>query len=54
MDNTLVLEALSNAYTSCHEPPEGVIFHTDLCSQYTSNDMKKLCNKLKIKQSFSY
>lgn len=52
MDTSLVLEALTNAHKA-QEPPEGTIFHSDLGSQYTSNDMKKLCKKLKMKQSFS-
>ena len=52
MDNSLVLKALSNAYES-QKPSESVIFHTDLGSQYTSNDMRKECSKLKIRQSFS-
>ena len=52
MDNSLVLKALTNAYES-QKPSEGVIFHTDLGSQYTSNDMRKECSKLKIRQSFS-
>ncbi|WP_300257520.1 hypothetical protein [Clostridium sp.] len=30
-----------------------IIFHSDLGSQYTSNDMKKLFNKFNIIQSFS-
>ena len=29
------------------------IFHTDLGSQYTSNDLKELCEKFNIIQSFS-
>ena len=49
---TLVLESLFNTYT-CQDSSEGIIFHIDLGSQYTSNDMKKLCEKLKMKQSFS-
>ncbi|MCS4570182.1 DDE-type integrase/transposase/recombinase [Clostridium perfringens] len=30
-----------------------IIFHSDLGSQYTSNDMKNLCNEFNIIQSFS-
>ena len=52
MNNSLVVEALTNAYT-LQKPSDNVIFHTDLGSQYTSNEMKKLCSTLNIKQSFS-
>ncbi len=52
MTNELVIKALKTAYKS-QEPQNNVIFHTDLGSQYTSNDMKKLCRILKITQSFS-
>ncbi|MBO3319821.1 hypothetical protein CYK62_00725 [Clostridium perfringens] len=30
-----------------------IIFHSDLSSQYTSNDMKNLCNEFNIIQYFS-
>ena len=52
MTNDLVMEALEKAYSS-QNPNKPVIFHTDLGSQYTSNDMKMLCEKLRIIQSFS-
>ena len=32
---------------------EDMIFHSDLGSQYTSNDFEKLLNKLKIRHSYS-
>ena len=54
MTNDLVVNALKNAYYN-QKPDENkhLIFHTDLCSQYTSNDLKELCEKLGIIQSFS-
>ncbi|SFU59956.1 Transposase InsO and inactivated derivatives [Clostridium sp. DSM 8431] len=52
MNNALVVEALTNAY-NLQKPSNNVIFHTVLGSQYTSNEMKELCSKLNIKQSFS-
>ena len=52
MTNDLVVTALERAYSS-QKPNKSIIFHTDLGSQYTSNDMKNLCKKLNITQSFS-
>ena len=52
MINELVMTALEKAYSS-QKPDKPIIFHTDLGSQYTSNDMKYLCEKLNIIQSFS-
>ena len=54
MTNHLVVKALKNAYYN-QKPDENkhLIFHTDLGSQYTSNDLKELCGKLGIIQSFS-
>lgn len=51
MTDNLVVKALNNAYYS-QSPSDKLIFHSDLGSQYTSNDMKSLCKKLKITQSF--
>lgn len=54
MTNDLVTTALSNAYyTQAPNPDKELIFHSDLGSQYTSNEMKALCTQFKIKQSFS-
>lgn len=54
MTNELVSTALSNAYyTQYPDQNKDLIFHSDLGSQYTSNDLKELCNKFNIKQSFS-
>ena len=54
MTNNLVTKALKNAYYS-QRPNKNklLIFHTDLCSQYTSNDLKELCKEFNITQSFS-
>lgn len=54
MTNELVSIALSNAYyTQYPDKNKDLIFHSDLGSQYTSNELKELCNKFNIKQSFS-
>ena len=52
MTTDLVLTALKNAYSS-QNPPDGVIFHSDLGSEYTSIEVKETCKDLKIVQSFS-
>ena len=54
MTNNLVAKALKNTYYS-QRPNKNklLIFHTDLCSQYTSNDLKELCKEFNITQSFS-
>ena len=54
MTNDLVIKALRNAY--CNQNPDKnkqLIFHTDLGSQYTSNDLKEICKEFCIIQSFS-
>lgn len=54
MTNDLVIKALKNAY--CNQSPDKdkqLIFHSDLGSQYTSNDLKGLCKEFNITQSFS-
>ena len=49
MTNELVKKALSNAYYSqVPDKNKKLIFHTDLGSQYTSNDLKELCEKFNI------
>lgn len=54
MTNDLVIAALKK---SCYLQGIGkdnkIIFHIDLGSQYTSNDMKKLWNEFNIIQFFS-
>lgn len=42
-----VISALSNAYyIQAPDRDKKLIFHSDLGSQYTSNDIKDLCGKL--------
>ena len=54
MTNDLVVKALKNAhYNQSPDKNKQLIFHTDLGSQYTSNDLKEICKKLNITQSFS-
>ena len=54
MTNELVKKALNNAYYSQKpDKDKKLIFHTDLGSQYTSNDLKELCKKFNVIQSFS-
>ena len=50
MTNDLVVKALKNAY---YNQNPNKIFHTDLGSKYTSNDLKELCKEFNIIQSFS-
>ncbi|MBS4172774.1 IS3 family transposase [Bacillus sp. FJAT-49736] len=52
MTTDLVISALNNALDTQHTR-EGLILHSDLGSQYTSEDFQKLCETRKIKQSFS-
>ena len=45
---------MKNAYYSQNpDKNKHIIFHTDLGSQYTSNDLKELCKEFNIIQSFS-
>ncbi|WP_294174656.1 IS3 family transposase [uncultured Clostridium sp.] len=54
MTNDLVIKALKNAYYKQNpDKNKPLIFHTDLGSQYTSNDLKELCKEFNIIQSFS-
>ena len=54
MTNDLVIKALKNAYYSQNpDKNKQLVFHTDLGSQYTSNDLKELCTEFNIIQSFS-
>ena len=52
MTANLVIKALNNAVCN-RGVEEGMIFHSDLGSQYTSNDYEKLLKTLKIKHSYS-
>ena len=54
MTNNLVIKALKNDYYSQNpDKNKQIIFHTNLGSQYTSNDLKELCKEFNIIQSFS-
>ncbi|SFB44313.1 Integrase core domain-containing protein [Clostridium frigidicarnis] len=54
MTNDLVVKASKNAYyNQAPDKNEQLIFHSDLGSQYTSNDLKELCKDFNITQSFS-
>lgn len=53
MTTELVIKALENA-CSTQKPSKGLIFHSDLGSQYTSDDFAELIKKYKMKHSFSY
>ena len=54
MTNDLVVKALKNAYyKQLPNRNKKLIFHTDLGSQYTSNDLKEICKEFNITQSFS-
>ncbi|PEI86384.1 IS3 family transposase [Bacillus pseudomycoides] len=52
MTTNLVVKALENAYYT-QKPPEGLILHTDLGTQYTSQEFQTLLANYKIKPSFS-
>ena len=54
MTNDLVVKALKNVYYSQNpDKNKHIIFHKDLGSQYTINDLKELCKEFNIIQSFS-
>ena len=52
MTDDLVIDALKKARIN-RGLKEGLIFHSDLGSQYTSNDYEKLLKALKIRHSYS-
>lgn len=52
MTTELVLQALTNAI-DVQQPDDGLILHTDLGSQYTSEDFEKVVKAAKIEHSFS-
>ena len=52
MITDIIIQALKNAYVS-QRPKDKVILHTDLGTQYTSQDFKNLNSELNIIQSFS-
>lgn len=52
-DDRFNLKALENAYYT-QNPDEGLIFHSDLGTQYTSDEFVKTVQKFKMTHSFSY
>lgn len=53
MTTELVIKALENAYYT-QKPDKGLVFHSDLGTQYTSDDFTKTIKKFDMIQSFSY
>lgn len=53
MTTELVIKALQNAYHT-QQPAKGLIFHSDLGSQYTSDAFQKVIDRYGMTQSFSY
>src|SRR5699024_11894797 len=53
MTTDLVEKALENAYIT-QKPNDGVIFHSDLGSQYTSDDFAEKIQSYKMTHSFSH
>lgn len=52
MTTDLIRTALQNAYQT-QKPSEGLVLHSDLGTQYTSEEFQKDCESKKIIQSFS-
>ena len=53
MTTDLIIKALENAYYA-QKPDEGLIFHSDLGTQYTSTDFTEVTKKFNMTHSFSY
>src|SRR5690625_2612574 len=53
MTTELIIKALENAYHT-QKPSEGLIFHSDLGTQYTSDEFAAIIEKFKMTHSFSY
>jgi len=53
MTTELVTQALDNAYHT-QQPNEGLIFHSNLGTQCTSDGFADVIDKYKMRQSFSY
>jgi|SRR5690625_1036690 len=53
MTTELVTKALENAYHT-QKPDDQLIFHSDLGSQYTSDEFGKFIQKFDLTHSFSY
>src|SRR5690625_2633640 len=53
MTTELITKALANAY-HIQKPGEGLIFHSDLGTQYTSDEFAEIIQKFTMTHSFSY
>src|SRR5690625_4113565 len=53
MTNELMIKALENAYHT-QKPSEGLIFHSDLSTQYASDEFAAIIKEFKMIHSFSY
>src|SRR5690625_1940959 len=53
MKTELVIKALENAYHG-QKPDDGLIFHSDLGTQYTSDDFEETIKTFNMTHSFSY
>src|SRR5690606_25278400 len=53
MTTDLIIKALENAYHT-QKPGEGLIFHSDLGTQYTSEEFANTIKKFNMTHSFSY
>ena len=54
MTDDLVIKSLKRAYYNQNPHKDNkLIFHSDLGSQYTSNDLRDVCKEFSIIQSFS-
>jgi len=53
MTTELVIKALDNAYHT-QKPDDGLIFHSDLGTQYTSDEFKQVIRTFNMTHSFSY
>src|SRR5699024_1017510 len=52
MTTDLITQALENAYDT-QKPDKGLIFHSDLGTQYTSDEFEKVINQYNMTHSFS-
>lgn len=53
MTTDLISNALENAYQT-QQPQDGLVFHSDLGSQYTSDEFAKMINSYHMTYSFSH
>ena len=53
MTTELITKALENAYHT-QKPADGLIFHSNLGTQYTSDEFKQVIDRFNMTHSFSY